>query len=476
MQVYNTLGRRKEPLRSPRDGPISMYVCGVTAYDYCHLGHARVLVVFDAFVRVLRMLGYRVRYVRNITDIDDKILRRAAERDEPFESLTGRFIEAMHDDERALSVLPPDEEPRATAHIDAIVALTQRLLDSGHAYHSDGDVYYAVSMFPGYGKLSGRNPDELLAGARIEPSERKRDPRDFALWKGVLPGDGPSWPAPWGAGRPGWHIECSAMALHCLGDSFDIHGGGPDLVFPHHENEIAQSEAATGKPFARLWMHVGPLRIGGEKMSKSLGNYACVRDILSSHEPEVLRYFLLSSHYRSPVEYNSSQLDDAARALRRLYTALRGHVGAGPATDADGGARTAAEPSPDPWAERFFAALEDDLNTPEALAVLFELARATNAASGASRAVLLARQLQRLGGALGILQEDAEVFLRRPATRGDVPDASVPDSDAVAALIAARDSAREQRDYRRADEIRQQLSGMGVALEDGAGSTRWRRS
>ena len=457
MRLYSTLSRRKEPLRRPGDGELSLYVCGVTVYERCHLGHARVLVVFDVLTRTLRALGHRVRYVRNITDVDDKILRRADELDEPFSTLAERFTAALHEDERALGVLAPDEEPRATAHIDAMRSLIQRLLDSGHAYLSDGDVYYSVASFPNYGKLSNKDPGELLAGARIEPSERKRDPKDFALWKRAEPTDEPCWPAPWGPGRPGWHIECSAMALCHLGDSLDIHGGGPDLVFPHHENEIAQSEAATGAPFARLWMHVGALRVGEEKMSKSLGNVARACDVLARHPSEAVRYFLLSSHYRSPVDYRESQIGDAARSLRRLYTALRAHPGA-----------PAAEPA-EPWSTRFFSALEDDLNTPAALAALFDLARALNA--GGARAAGLAAQLRGLGATLGILQDDADAFLRRRPGAAERAD-----DDAICALVAEREAARLRRDYRHADAIRSQLAELGVALEDGARGTLWRRS
>ena len=464
MQIYNTLSRRKEPLRPLRDGEVSLYVCGMTVYERCHLGHARVLVAFDALTRALRALGHRVRYVRNITDIDDKIIKRARERGEPFTALTARCTDALHEDERALGVLPPDVEPRATAHIDEMQALIQRLLESGHAYASDGDVYYAVRSFPGYGKLSNKNPDELLAGARIAPSERKRDPRDFALWKRAEADDEPRWPSPWGPGRPGWHIECSAMALCHLGDSFDIHGGGPDLVFPHHENEIAQSEAATGAPFARLWMHVGPLRLGAEKMSKSLGNVARTADALATRAPEAVRYFLLSSHYRSPMDYSPDQLDEAARSLRRLYTALRSRPAA--PTGSGKGA-----PDDSPWSTRFFSALRDDFNTPEALATLFDLARAANAASDATRAAELAAELRALGEPLGLLQDDAEAFLTRPAASA----LSAPD-EVIGALVAERDAARAGRDYQHADALRERLTDLGVALEDGADGTLWRRS
>src|SRR5690606_23379204 len=316
LTIYNTLTRSKEKFVPIEPGKIRMYVCGMTVYDYCHLGHARVLVAFDVITRYLKARGFDVTYVRNITDVDDKILRRAADNGEEYGALTQRFIDAMHEDEKRLGVLSPTHEPRATQHIGEIIALIEKLIAKGYAYAaSNGDVYYAVSKFEGYGKLSGRNPDELLAGARIEVDEAKRDPRDFALWKSAKPSEAAVWDSPWGAGRPGWHIECSAMSTCCLGDTFDIHGGGPDLRFPHHENEIAQSEAATGKHYVNYWMHAGAVRVDGEKMSKSLGNFFTIREILDKYDAEVVRYLLISSHYRSEIDYSQESLQEAKSGL-----------------------------------------------------------------------------------------------------------------------------------------------------------------
>ncbi|MFW6258638.1 MAG: cysteine--tRNA ligase, partial [Halochromatium sp.] len=404
LQIHNSLTRRKAPFQPIEPGKVRMYVCGMTVYDYCHLGHARVLVVFDVIYRWLMRSGYEVTYVRNITDIDDKILARAAANEEAFTALTERFIGAMHEDAAALGVLPPTDEPRATAHIDEIVAMIQRLIDNGHAYvAANGDVYYAVASFPGYGRLSGKDPSDLRAGARVEVGEAKRDPLDFALWKAAKPGE-PAWSAPWGEGRPGWHIECSAMSTCRLGNHFDLHGGGADLQFPHHENEIAQSEGATGEPFVNVWIHNGFVRINDEKMSKSLGNFFTVREILARYQAEEVRYFILSSHYRSPLNYDDSQLDGARAALTRLYTALRGL----PAVEERVGERvgeragervgkSAGEAAQEPAGAtaggaiggtiggtreqaraRFAAAMDDDFNTPEARAVLFDLAREIN--------------------------------------------------------------------------------------------------
>ena len=362
LHLYNDLTRQKEAFEPLVAGQVRMYVCGMTVYDLCHLGHARVLVVFDVVVRYLRSLGYQVTYVRNITDIDDKIIQRANERGEPFTELTARFIAAMHQDAAALDVLPPDLEPRATDHLPEIIAMISRLIEREHAYLADnGDVYFDVASFPGYGRLSGKSIEDLQAGARVEPGEAKRAPLDFALWKAAKP-DEPAWESPWGAGRPGWHIECSAMSTEALGDTFDIHGGGADLTFPHHENEIAQSEGATGHPFVRYWMHNGFVRIDDEKMSKSLGNFFTVREVLERYRAEEVRYFILTSQYRSPLNYGDEQLDNARAALTRFYTALRGLADAESAT---GG----------PFEDKFHAAMTDDFNTPEALAAMFDLAR-----------------------------------------------------------------------------------------------------
>ncbi|WP_058555083.1 cysteine--tRNA ligase [Thiohalocapsa sp. ML1] len=461
LHIYNTLTRRKEPLRPLEPGRVRMYVCGMTVYDFCHLGHARVLVVFDIVYRHLKRLGLDVTYVRNITDIDDKIIRRAAENGEAIEALTERFIGAMHEDADRLGVLRPDAEPRATLHMAEILAMITRLLDQDHAYVAgNGDVYYAVASFPGYGKLSGKDPQDLRAGARVEVGEAKRDPLDFALWKAAKPGE-PAWASPWGAGRPGWHIECSAMSTGCLGNHFDIHGGGADLMFPHHENEIAQSEGATGEPFVNVWMHNGFVRVNDEKMSKSLGNFFTVREILARYQPEEVRYFILGSHYRSPLNYDDSQLDAARAALTRLYTALR-------ELPAD------AEPAGgEGYRERFDAAMDDDFNTPEALAVLFDLAREINRLRGqdAVAAAALGAELRALGAALGLLGQDAEAYLKAGAgsAAGGLADADID------ALIARRNAARKDRNFAEADRLRDELTAAGIVLEDGPGGTTWRR-
>lgn len=484
LQIYNSLTRRKAPFEPIEPGKVRMYVCGMTVYDLCHLGHARVLVVFDTVYRYLRRAGYAVTYVRNITDVDDKIIRRAEENAEPMEALTGRFIQAMHEDAEALGVLLPDAEPRATAHIDEILSMIQRLVDKGHAYAADnGDVYYAVASFPTYGKLSGKDPQDLRAGARVEVGEAKRDPLDFALWKSAKPGE-PAWDSPWGSGRPGWHIECSAMSTCCLGNHFDIHGGGADLQFPHHENEIAQSEGATGEPFVNVWMHNGFVRINEEKMSKSLGNFFTVREILARYRPEEVRYFILSSHYRSPLNYDDAHLDNARAALTRLYTSLRGlPVEASETAEAsisddpaDAGSVAA------PFRARFDAAMDDDFNTPVALAVLFDLAREINrlrdaemdtgaaeASADLAAVVALGTALRELGGVLGLLGQDPDVYLRGDAGQGGPSDAE------IEALIQARADARKARDFAEADRIRDELQAAGVVLEDSAQGTTWRR-
>jgi cysteinyl-tRNA synthetase len=459
VQIYNSMTRRKDPFTPIDPGRVRMYVCGMTVYDYCHLGHARVLVVFDTVYRYLRRAGYAVTYVRNITDIDDKIIRRANENGEPFDALTERFITAMHEDAAALGVLPVDEEPRATTHIAEIIAMVEALIARGHAYAADnGDVYYAVSSFPGYGRLSGKDPQELRAGARVEVGEAKRDPLDFVLWKAAKPGE-PAWDSPWGPGRPGWHIECSAMSTGCLGNHFDIHGGGADLQFPHHENEIAQSEGATGEPFVNVWMHNGFVRINEEKMSKSLGNFFTVREILERYRPEEVRYFILTSHYRSPLNYDDQQLDNARGALTRLYTALRGLPRAEPA----GG---------EAFRQRFDLAMDDDFNTPEALAVLFDLVREINRLRDVdpTAAAGLGAELRDLGDALGLLQDDPEAYLR-----GGGNEANGLDDAQIEALIQRRADARKARDWAEADRIRDELQTAGILLEDGAGGTSWRR-
>ncbi len=461
LHVYNDLSRTKEPFKPLEAGKVRMYVCGMTVYDLCHLGHARVLVVFDVIARYLRAAGYELTYVRNITDIDDKIIQRANDNGEPIEQLTERFIRAMHEDAAALGVLPPDHEPRATAHIGEIIAMIERLIRNGHAYPaSNGDVYYAVASFPGYGRLSGKNLDELRAGERVEVDPHKRDPLDFVLWKAAKPGE-PAWNSPWGAGRPGWHIECSAMSCNCLGDTFDIHGGGADLTFPHHENEIAQAEGATGKPFVNYWLHNGFVRINEEKMSKSLGNFFTVREILERYRAEEVRYFILTSHYRSPLNYADEQLDNARSALTRLYTALRDL----PLVPAGGDSG---------YRERFHAAMEDDFNTPIAIAVLFDLAREINrlrdskpAATAAAAAY--AAELRHLAGLLGLLGDDPESYLKGQAVGDGLSDA------AITELTQQRIAARQAKAWAEADRIRDELKAQGVVLEDSGNTTRWRR-
>lgn len=456
LSIYNTLSKTKDVFQPLEGNQVRMYVCGMTVYDFCHIGHARVMVAFDVVTRWLRQRGYDVTYVRNITDIDDKIIKRAQENGEPFEALVDRMIAAMHEDEARLSVLRPDIEPRATGHIAGMHQMIQTLIDKGYAYApGNGDVYYRVTKFEGYGKLSRRKIDELKIGARIEVDEIKQDPLDFVLWKGAKPGE-PSWDSPWGKGRPGWHIECSVMSTCCLGETFDIHGGGPDLVFPHHENEIAQSEAATGKLYANAWMHAGAVRVDGEKMSKSLGNFFTIREVLEKYQPEVVRYLLVSSHYRSPINYSEDSLREAKGALERFYNALKGLPDAAPA----GG---------EVFVERFAAAMDDDFNSPEACAVLFELAREINRLreSDVQAAAALAARLKELAGVLGVLQLEPEAFLQAGAA-GKV------DAAEVEALIAARLQARAEKNWGESDRIRDQLIAMGVVLEDGKGATTWR--
>ncbi|MDM8349970.1 cysteine--tRNA ligase [Pseudomonas sp. sp1636] len=456
LSIYNTLTKSKDVFKPLLDNQVRLYVCGMTVYDFCHIGHARVMVAFDVVTRWLRQRGYEVTYVRNITDIDDKIIKRANDNGEPFAALVERMIAAMHEDETRLSVLRPDQEPRATEHIAGMHQMIQTLIDKGFAYApGNGDVYYRVGKFVGYGKLSRKKIEDLKIGARIEVDEAKQDPLDFVLWKGVKPGE-PSWPSPWGAGRPGWHIECSVMSTCCLGETFDIHGGGPDLVFPHHENEIAQSEAATGKLYANAWMHAGAVRVDGEKMSKSLGNFFTIREVLEKYHPEVVRYLLVSSHYRSPINYSEDSLKEAKGALERFYNALKGL----PDVPAAGGAV---------FAERFGAAMDDDFNSPEACAVLFELAREINRLreTDAQAAAGLGARLKELAGVLGVLQLQPEAFLQAGAT-GKV------DAAEVETLIAARLQARTEKNWGESDRIRDQLSAMGVVLEDGKGGTTWR--
>jgi len=457
LKIYNTLTHQKEEFKPIEPGKIRMYVCGLTTYDYSHIGHARMLVAFDVIVRYLRASGFAVTYVRNITDVDDKIIQRAKENNEPFNELTDRFIAFMHDDEKALNVSPPDIEPRATAHIKDIISIIEQLISKGFAYVAENsDVYYAVNKFQNYGKLSRKNLEELLAGARIDIEESKRDPRDFTLWKQAKEGE-PGWDSPWGYGRPGWHIECSAMSSCCLGETFDIHGGGSDLMFPHHENEIAQSEAASGKKFVHTWMHNGPVRVDDEKMSKSLGNFFTIREVLKKYPAEVIRYFLLSSHYRSAINYSEENLQTAYGALERFYNALKGIE----TTQHD-----AVENSD--YEKRFHTAMDDDFNTPEAIGVLFELVREINRVkdSDARQAEQLVALLKKLGGVLGILEMPAEEFLRKGSA--DI------DAEHVETLIAQRKQARADKDWPKADQIRDELAALNVVLEDKDGVTTWR--
>ena len=453
LRIYNSFARDKQQFVPIRPGEVRMYVCGMTVYDYCHLGHARVMVVFDLVRRWLRASGYRVIYVRNITDIDDKIIKRAVENKESIAELTARFIGEMDKDASALGVEKPDHEPRATEFVPQMLEMISALEKNGLAYRAaGGDVNFAVRRFPGYGKLSGKSLDDLRAGERVEVDAAKQDPLDFVLWKHSKP-DEPKWPSPWGEGRPGWHIECSAMGCALLGTQFDIHGGGQDLQFPHHENEIAQSEGANGSPFVNYWMHNGFVRVDNTKMSKSLGNFFTVRDILKVFDPEVVRFFILRAHYRSPLNYSDAHVEDAKAALTRLYTALRDF------------SLTEAKPDwSEPHAQRFKAAMDDDFNTPEAVAELQLLANL--AFNGDAKAAL---QLKALGEIVGILQRDPEAFLH--AGRG-----SGPAEAEILQKIEARLAARKQKNYAEADRIRKELETAGVVLEDGPKGTTWRRA
>ncbi|MED6332083.1 MAG: cysteine--tRNA ligase [Pseudomonadota bacterium] len=458
MLIYNTYTQQKEEFKPIDDGKIRIYVCGLTTYDYCHLGHARMLVAFDVIVRYLRARGFKVTYVRNITDIDDKILARAAENNELFSELTDRFIKAMHEDEQALGIFPPDQEPRATGHIDQIISMIETLIKKEFAYQAaNGDVYFSVVRFPGYGKLSKKNTDDLIDGARIEIGELKKDPRDFVLWKPSKDNE-IGWDSPWGYGRPGWHIECSAMSTCALGDNFDIHGGGTDLMFPHHENEIAQSEAATGTRFANVWIHNGPLRIDNEKMSKSLGNFFTVREVLKYYDAEVIRHLLVASHYRSPINYSEQSLQQSASALERFYISLE---------DLDiSGAKYLTNSR---FEKAFYQAMDDDFNTPEAFSVMFEMVKEINKHKTKDRAYAnqLGALLIRLGGILGFLQNEPSKFLRS-AVSIEV------DFQEIERMIAAREQARADKDWKRADEIRDQLATMKVVVEDGDEGSSWR--
>ncbi len=461
LKIHNSLTGKKEEFKPLRPNEVRMYVCGMTNYDYIHVGHARMLTVFDLVQRYLRYIGYKVTYVRNVTDIDDKIIERAAANGELWSDLARRFTTAMLEDCATLGLQSPDLEPRASEFIDAIVAMTQVLIDKGYAYAAaDGDVLYSVRKFAEYGRLSGKNVDDLRAGSRVQVDHAKKDPLDFVLWKHAKPGE-PSWPSPWGPGRPGWHIECSAMSTSLLGEHFDLHGGGEDLKFPHHENEIAQSCAACDSPFVNFWMHNGFVRVNEEKMSKSLGNFFTVRDVLKTlRDPEVLRFFLLSSHYSGPINYSAAQLAQADETLLGLYRSLKDANAAGP---------------PDENAvARFRAAMDDDFNTPEALAVMQGVAREINQAKAAAQpqaAASAAATLKYLGAVLGVLQQDPDGYLKRSALAGSLSDAQIDE------LMAARQAARQAKNFAESDRIRTQLTDAGIVLEDKAGGkTEWRRA
>ena len=454
LRIYNTLSRALEDFVPIEPGHVRMYVCGMTIYDLCHIGHARMMMAFDVVQRWLKSSGLRVTYVRNITDIDDKIIRRAVERGITIRELTDEMIAAMHEDIGKLGIEPPSIEPRATEYVPQMLALIGKLQDKGLAYQgSSGDMNYAVRKFPGYGKLSGKSLDELRAGERVAVLEGKDDPLDFVLWKSAKPEEPPEakWDSPFGTGRPGWHIECSAMSCATLGESFDIHGGGADLQFPHHENEIAQSEGASGKPLAAFWVHNGFVRVDNEKMSKSLGNFFTIRDVLAKYDAETVRFFIVRTHYRSALNYSDAHLDDARQALKRLYTAL----------SLVAPADVAAIDWTNPFAARFKAAMDEDFGTPEAVAVLFELAGEVNRTRSAEAAGLL----KALAGCLGLLQGDPQAFLRAGATALDEPS--------IEALIAARAAAKAARDFAEADRIRAQLLAGGIVLKDSAAGTTW---
>ena len=468
LRIYNSLARDKQDFVPIRPGEVRMYVCGMTVYDLCHLGHARLFLGFDVIQRWLRASGYRVTYVCNITDIDDKIIKRAADNGETTMALTERFIRAMHEDFDALGIQRADHEPRATEYVPQMLDLIGLLEKNELAYQAQeadsraGDVYFAVRTFPGYGKLSGKSLDDLRAGERVAVDRAKRDPLDFVLWKSAKPGE-PKWSSPWGDGRPGWAIECSAMSCTLLGKHFDIHGGGPDLIFPHHENEIAQSEGGYGEEFVNVWMHCGALRVGEDKMSKSLGNFDTIRDILKSFDAEVVRFFIVRAHYRSPLSYSDAHLNDAKAGLARLYTALK---------DVPAGAALID------WSEahamRFKAAMDDDFNTPEAMAELFNLANEIGRGKND-----LASQLKGLGGVLGLLQSDAQAFLQgRLAFSGSLDSQFIPAgfTKTVQALIAERVAARKAKNFAESDRIRDELRAAGIVLEDGPKGTSWRRA
>jgi len=458
LRIHNSLTKQKDIFTPIEPGKVKLYVCGMTVYDLCHVGHARVMVVFDVVTRYLRAIDYDVTYIRNITDIDDKIIARANDKNEPIQSLTERFIAEMHQDADVLGVLRPDLEPKATESMSEIIVMIETLITKGFAYTADnGDVYYDVSEFADYGKLSGRNIDELRAGERVAVNEAKHDPLDFVLWKSAKPEE-PAWDSPWGRGRPGWHIECSAMSAHCLGEHFDIHGGGQDLQFPHHENEIAQSEGAHGCQSVNYWMHNGFVRIDEEKMSKSLGNFFTVREVLAKYDPETVRYFILTSHYRSPLNYSDEQLDQAKNTLTRFYTSLRD-------VEVQSDVRWQDD---DEFGMRFKEAMDDDFNTAMALSIAADVRQALNKAQESAdqrQMSYLAGLLYSFGDVLGLFQQSADTFL----TSGD------DDVEKIESLISQRNQARVDKDWARADQVRDELTTMGIVLEDTAGKTSWRK-
>ena len=454
IKFYNSLTNQKEDFVPIREGEVGMYVCGMTVYDNCHLGHARAMMAFDILARYLRYQGYKLNFTRNITDIDDKIIDRANENKETIDALTERTIASMHEDFLKLGLELPTNEPRATDHIEGMINMISRLIEKGHAYHSEGgDVFFAVRTFPEYGKLSNKNIDDLNPGSRVEEDGSKKDPLDFVLWKSAKQNE-PSWDSPWGLGRPGWHIECSVMSLENLGKHFDIHGGGPDLLFPHHENEIAQSECASNHKFANYWMHSGLLKINGEKMSKSLGNFAMLKDLYDSYHPEVIRYYLISSHYRSSLNFDNESLDQARSALTRLYQALL--LAPSEKTDLH-----------DESISEFIKSMNDDLNTPEALSTLFGLAKLINNSQNVQEQSMYSSTMKELGQVLGLLHENSDAFLQYGASLSD---------DEIEAQIQQRNEARKANDFQKADQIRDDLAEQGILLDDSTEGTTWKKS
>ena len=454
IKFYNSLTNQKEDFVPIREGEVGVYVCGMTVYDNCHLGHARAMMAFDILARYLRYQNYEVNFIRNITDIDDKIIERANENKETIDALTDRTIASMQEDFSKLGLEIPTNEPRATDHIEGMIAMISTLIDKGHAYHSEGgDVFFAVRTFPEYGKLSNKNIDDLNPGSRIEEDDSKKDPLDFVLWKSAKPNE-PSWDSPWGLGRPGWHIECSVMSLENLGKHFDIHGGGPDLLFPHHENEIAQSECASDHKFANYWMHSGLLKINGEKMSKSLGNFAMLKDLFASYHPEVIRYYLISSHYRSSLNFDNESLDQARSALTRLYQA----ISVTPSQESD---------LHDDSVKEFIHSMNDDLNTPEALSTVFGLAKLINSSQDAQDQSMYASTMRELGKVLGLLNDSSEAFLQYGAKLTD---------EEISKKIDERNQARDNKDFQKADQIRDELAAQGILLDDSSDGTSWKKS